>query len=164
MRVSKETRIGLILLAVFALLFGGELLFEWWRGSEAVVVVANAGATPIENFVLSHGGSRSTIPLIAPGSSVRIFINGRDFLTNGPDTASLAFTFRQEGNPLNSFELPDFSPAQLEREGLMLNVRILPDGQVERFGDLNDDTGPPLTRLYRGLRAWFAGMFSIPSF
>ena len=157
MRISKQTRIALVLLALIALLVGGELGFEWWRGSEAVVAVENAGTTPIEDFVLLHGGGKSSIPLIAPGSSVRIFINGRD-------SAPLSFNFRQVGNPLNSFELPEFSPAQLERDGLMLNVRILPDGQVERFGDLNDDTGPPLTRRYRAFRAWLADLFTLRSF
>ena len=152
MRISKKTRIGLIVLAMIALLAAGEVAFEWWRGSEAVVVVENAGTAPIEDFVLTHGDSKSSIPLIAPGSSVRIFINGGG-------ARPLAFNFRQVGNPLNSFELQEFSPAQLERDGLMLNVRILSNGEIERFGDQYNDSGLPLTRHYRAFRTWLADLF-----
>ena len=157
MRVSNQTRVGLIVFATLLILVCGELAFEWWRGSEAVVSVENAGTAPIEGFVLLHGKSKSSIPLIAPGASVRIYISSNE---NSP----LSFTVAQEGNPLNACELPDFSPAQLEREGLMLNVRILPNGEIERFGDVNDNVGPPLTRRYRALRSWVANFFAIPSF
>jgi hypothetical protein len=82
---------------------------------------------------------------IAPGETAKLFLVGL------PKTP-LKLTFRQRGNALTSFELPEFDSALLrkDRSRLVLNVRT---NEVERYQEEDDPS--PLRRGARGAWDWF---------
>jgi len=144
--MSRRERSLWILAAVVALLIGVEVGLNLWRGPEGGVEVENAGAEPIEGLVLTWRGNRSEVGRVAPGASAKVWFSGR-----GTDTLTLRF--RQKGNALGSFEMPGFSPAQLDRDGSRQVLRIRTN-EVERYQDDREPSssaGRFLQGVWRGI-------------
>jgi hypothetical protein len=124
------------LLAVVLLVPASEVVLNLVRGPVAYVVVGNEGTTPIEDLQVVCGRSRAVVAWIAPGSSARVSLAGRQ-------ANSLRLIFRQSGNPLGGYAISDFNPAMMSRDGaqLVFNIR---EGQVERYQ--SEITNEPMAR------------------
>jgi hypothetical protein len=125
--MTRRTRGILIVLAILALLVGSEVVLNLIRGSQGLVQVKNLGNEPIENLVVGFGDRRFEVARIPAGSSSKVYITGSG-------TQTLRLTFRQRGNALSNFHLPDFNPEQMSREGFKLVLLFRPN-EIERFQD-----------------------------
>ena len=65
----------------------------------------------IENLVVSFPGSQVAVGSLAGGESAQVWLSGRE-----KGTLSLSFT--QAGNPMSGFQIPDFDPDEMRRDGL----------------------------------------------
>jgi len=144
--MSRRDRNLWIVAAIVTALVGVEVGLNLWRGPEGCVEVENAGVEPIDDLVLTWRGGRSEVGRVAPGASALVRFSGRGI---GP----LTVQFRQKGNALGSFELPEFSPAQLSRDGLRQVLRVRTN-EVER----NLDDSEPSSSAGRFLQGVWRGI------
>jgi hypothetical protein len=138
--MTKTKRGVLIGIGVVAFLISLELGLNIWRGTQACVEVTNQGAEPIDDLVLTFGSNRVRTGRLDPGASVALYISGV-----GPGT--LGMTFRQQGNPLGSFQIPSFEPSKLKLDNYKLLLNIRPN-EIERSQD-DADPATPLGRLWK---------------
>jgi hypothetical protein len=136
--MTRRTKGKLIVIAILVALVGTEVGLNLWRGSEAMVQVENVGADPIDDLVVTCGDNRVVVGRVSPGESAKVWLRG-----HGP--RMLQLTFSQRGNALGSFQLPGFDPADMNREGFKLVLRIRPN-QVEKFQD-DAEPATPLGRF-----------------
>lgn len=150
--MTRRKRGTLIAVGVVAVLAGAEVALDLARSPEAGVTVENLGDEPVDGLVVSFGDSRSEVARVRPGGAVTVRLGGRG-------EHPLRLTFRQRGNPLGSFELPGFDPAQMNRQGFKLVLRLRPN-EVERFQD-DAEPATPAARLARDAWAWFQSWLGI---
>jgi hypothetical protein len=134
-----------VIVGVILLLIGAEVALRRMHQPVGCVVVGNQGDEPIVGVVASCGASRAEVARIAPGETAKLFLFG-------PPKTPLKLTFRQRGNALASFELPEFDSALLlkDRSRLVLNIRT---NEVERYQEEDDPS--PLRRGAWGAWDWF---------
>ena len=143
---------GTIIVGVVLLLVGAEVGLRRLSAPSGSVVVGNQGEYPIEGLVVTSGGSRASVARIAPGEVARIWLDGRG-------KHPLRLTFRQRGNAVTSFEVPEFDPAMLHNDGnrLVLNVR---PNELERYQEEDDPS--MLRRGAESLWDWIQRWFDSP--
>jgi hypothetical protein len=139
---TKTKRGVLIGLGAVGLMIAVEVGLNVWRGSQACIEVTNQGAEPIDDLVLTLGSSRVAASRIEAGATVALYISSRE-------SGTLLMTFRQQGNPLGTFQIPEFDPARLKADNfkVMLNVRR---NEIERAQE-EADPATPLGRLVKAL-------------
>jgi len=144
--MTRRKRGTLIALGVVAFLVVAEVALDLARSPEAGVTVENAGDEPVDDLVVSFGDRRAEVGRLRPGGSATVRLGGRG-------EHPLRLTFRQRGNPIGSFELPGFNPAQMNGQGFKLVLRLR-SNEVERFQD-NAEPATPAARLARDAWARF---------
>jgi hypothetical protein len=119
-----------VVVGAVLLLIGAEVALRRVQQPAGCLVVGNQGDEPIVGLVASCGASRAEVARIAPGETAKLFLVG-------PPKTPLRLTFRQRGNALTSFEVPEFDTALLRKDGsrLVLNVRT---NEVERYQEEDD--------------------------
>jgi hypothetical protein len=137
----RRLRNTAIVLAVIALLVGGESLLQLLKGPEALVVFENQDDHLIENLVFDSGASHAVVGVVAPGAAAKVLLGGR-----GPSTLQLSY--ESKGSKTKGLQIQGFNPAELSGEGMMLVIRARNNG-IEQFRTV----GEPTTRLGR-LRKW----------
>ena len=151
--MTRRKRGVLVALGLVTLLVTAEVTLNVWRGSQVCVEVANQGATPIEDLVLKLGTSRVSAARVEPGSSTRMYLTGRR-------QGTLLMTFRQQGNPLGTYQIPSFDPAAVSADGFKLVLNVRPN-EIERFQD-DADPATPFGRLCKAAWDVFCSAFEIP--
>jgi len=144
--MMSRPRRKLIIVGVVLLLVAAEIGLDTLREPVACVTVVNDGVAPVERLSISSGRRRAEIAAIAPGESANVYLAGRGRKT-------LALAFRQQGNALTNFEISDFDPAALHREGFKLVISIQAN-QVTRYQEHAEPS--TLGRLGRNVRDWLA--------
>ena len=139
-RRAQTVLIGLIILLV-----GVEIVVRIVQPSRTSVQIVNAGDTPIENLVVVYGGSRVGVGTLPAGESTQVWLTG-----SGKGTLSLEFT--QAGNPMSGFQIADFDPRSMRRDGLKQVLTIMPN-QVMKYMD-DEDYSTPLGRLGGRISDW----------
>jgi hypothetical protein len=141
--LSRRARI--LLISVILLALGLELAVWLLRNSRTSVEIANMGQTPIEELVVTFGGSHVGVGHLSPGDTTRVALSGRE-----KGTLSLSFT--QAGNPMSGFLLQDFDPRSMHSDGLRMVLQIK-SNEVVKFMD--DETATtPLGRLRERISDW----------
>ncbi len=151
--MTKKKRRVLVVVGIVALLLGAEIALNIWRGSQACIEITNQGSTPIEDLVITLGSRRVSVPKIAPQASTRVYLTGRT-------TGTLLMTFHQDGNPLGTYQVPNFDPVSLNSEGfkLILNVRM---NEIEKYQD-DADPATPLGQLWKAFWDSFTKAVELP--
>jgi hypothetical protein len=85
--------------------------------------------------------------------TTRLYLTGRR-------QGTLLMTFHQRGNPLGSFQLPNFDPAMLNGEGFKLVLNVRPN-EIEKFQD-DADPATPIGQLWKAGWDSFRKAFEIP--
>lgn len=142
--MSRGKRYLLAGCALVLALVGGELGLRQLLAPVASVQVINAGREAIEGLRVESGQSQAGVHRIEPGESARLHIRGR-----GPST--LRLSYQQRGSALTNFEVPNFDPPALAREGFMLVLRVR-ENEYERYQD--EDEPSTLSRLGSTLKRW----------
>src|SRR5262245_53837600 len=107
--MSRTSR-KVVAVGVVLLLVGAEVALRRMQRPAGCLVGGNQGDEPIVGLVASCGASRAEVARIAPGETARLFLVG-------PPKTPLKLTFRQRGNALTSFEVPEFDSALLRKDG-----------------------------------------------
>ncbi len=134
MTLTKRHRGALIVAVIVALVIGSEVALELYYRGEALVVVENLGAEPVEGLTLINGTERVEFGKISAGGQAKIYLAGK-----GENT--LRLEFRQRGNALTNYQLPGFAASQMYREGYKLRVRLR-SNEVERFQEESEPATP----------------------
>ena len=144
-------RVKIVLISVIILVLGIEVAVRLTRNSRTGVEIANMGEAPIENLVVSFGGSQVGVGHVGAGDTTRVWLSGRE-----KGTLSLSFT--QSGNPMSGFLVPEFDPRSMRRDGLRLVLHIKPD-EVMKFME-DEVTSTPLGRLRDRISDWVSAELS----
>ncbi|MDR3634425.1 MAG: hypothetical protein P4L84_11520 [Isosphaeraceae bacterium] len=119
-----------VLLGVVLLLVAAELALNALKSPTALVRIVNRGDYPITDLTLSTGASQAEAARIEPEQSVVFQLTGRG---KNP----LVLKFHQFNNPMTDFEIPEFEPRRLRREGAIL-VLELGTKEVVRYQEPDD--------------------------
>jgi hypothetical protein len=141
--LSRRTQI--VVASVILLIVGTEVAVRLARNYRTGVEIANDGDAPIENLVVSFGGSRVAVGQVAVGESTRVWLSGAE-------KGSLSLSFNQTANPLSGFLVPDFDPLGMRRDGLRMVLHIKPN-EVMKFMD-DEVSSSPLGRLREQILDW----------
>jgi hypothetical protein len=133
---------------VLALVVGLEVAVRIAQTGRSRVQIINAGATPIENLVVSYAGTRIRLGSLPPGATGYAYLSGQE-----KGTLDLAFT--QAGNPLTGFQVADYDPRALGRDGLEQVLEVKSDMVTKYLDDAGSIT--PLSRLLDRIRDWIHG-------
>ncbi len=135
----------IVLVCVIALAAALEIVVLLAQSARTRVRIINAGATKIENLVVSYSGSKVSVGELSPGETGYAHLSG-----NQKGTLELAFT--QVGNPMSGFQVPDYDPATLRESSLEQVLEIKAD-QVTRYMEDAEAT-TPLSRLRDRIVNW----------
>jgi hypothetical protein len=135
-----------IILGVLLLLVGAEVGLNAVRVRTAAVKVVNMGDEPIVDLVVVCGDSRAAVERISPSQSVVVRLGGRG-------KKPLKLSYQQLGNAMSGFEVPDFNPGELSRDGSALVLEIR-NNEFTRSHE-PDETPGTLGRLGRNVWGWF---------
>ena len=127
------------------LLVGAEVAVRQWVSPKACVQIINQGDWVMDGLVVSFADSKVVVGRLGVGQSAQVW------LTAGPK-GLLRLDFRQKGNALNGFQVPDFDPEANTRDGFKL-VLIVKTNEVQRFMD-DDDARKDLETLGGRIKRW----------
>jgi hypothetical protein len=144
--MSRRARIILICLVCLAL--GIEVVVRFAGPSKASVKIINGADSMIEKLVVSFGGSQIALGSLAPGDAAVVWLSG-----SKKGTLDLAYT--QKGNPVAGFQVSDYDPRALRRDGLRQVIQIKPN-EVMKYVDDEED-GTPLGKLRGRVSDWIYG-------
>jgi len=135
-----------LIAVILALLAGAaEITVRPWKAAKGCVQIVNQGGSPIEDLVLSYGGTTVRLGHVGVGRSSQAWFTAGNL---GP----LKLQFKQKGSPLTGFEVADYDPASNLRDGLKLVLTIKQD-QVERAVD-DDDSVKARETLIERVKVW----------
>jgi hypothetical protein len=134
------------LLGAVFLLVATEVVLNALKTPVGQVKIVNTGADPILNLVATNGPSRAEAARVDPQDSVVLQISGRG-------KTALALKFNQFNNPVTDFEVAEFDPAALSRQGSRLVLEVRP-GEVMRYQE-PDDTPTRWQRFLDWVRSTF---------
>jgi hypothetical protein len=134
----------IILASLAVLLVGAEVTVRHWVAPKSCVQITNKGDGAIEDLVVSYAGTQVAVGRLPAGQSTQVWLSA------GPK-GLLCLDFKQKGNGLAGFQVPDFDPAEIRRDGLKL-VLIVKPNEVERFMD--DDPLADRETLEDRIRRW----------
>jgi hypothetical protein len=129
------------------LLLGAEWLVRSWKASTGSVQIVNQGDYPMDEVVVTYANTRVTVGSIGAGKSANVWLT-----IAGKGT--LGLEFKQTGNPMKGFQVPEFNPTENLASGLRL-VLTVKDNRVERFMD----DAPPSSSPWQNLSDGFGGLF-----
>jgi hypothetical protein len=139
-------RRGIILLSLTALvLVGAEVAVRRWEAPKACVQIINEGEGVMDDLVVDYAGSKVLAGRLGVGQATQVW------LTAGPK-GPLRLDFRQKGNALSGFQIPDFDPAQNLRDGFKLML-IVKTNEIQRFMD-DDDSRKDRESLGDRIKRW----------
>jgi hypothetical protein len=115
----------IVLSLAVVLLLGAEIAVRQWKAPRACVQIINQGEGPMDDLLASYSGTEVPVGRLVVGQSTHIW------LTAGPK-GSLRLDFRQKGNALKGFQVPDFEPSQMIQDGFKL-VLVVKSNEIQRF-------------------------------
>lgn len=142
---DMSPRARMVLIVLIVLIVGIEVAVRLSRTSRSSVEIANVAEVPIENLVVSFAGSQVGVGNVAAGDTTHVWLSGIE-------KGTLSISFTQAGNPMSGFQVPDFDPGNMRRDGLKLVLHIKPN-EVMKFLD-DEETSTPLGRLRDRIRDW----------
>ena len=134
----------IILVSLAVLLLGAEVGVRQWTAPKVCVQITNKGEGAIEDLVVSYAGSQVAAGRLPVGRSTQVWVSA------GPK-GLLRLDFKQKGNALKGFQIPDIDLAQVRRDGFKL-VLVVKSNEIERFMD--DDPLADRETLEDRVRRW----------
>jgi hypothetical protein len=141
--MSRRARIVLISLAV--LLLAVEIVVRFAVSSRASLQIVNDGDAVIENLIVSFPGSQVAVGHLGAGDSAQVWLSGNE-------KGTLALSFNQKGNPMQGFQVQDFDPRELRRDGFRLVLRVRPN-EVTKYMD-DEVSSTPVGQLGDKISDW----------
>jgi hypothetical protein len=139
---------SLLLLVVTA-----EVALNLLRPPLARVQIVNEGASAIEDLQVVYGGQEVGVARIGPGESARLTFAGWR-------SRDLKLRFQQPDNALTGFDVAEFDPPALSRDGMKLVITVKPN-TFER--GMEDDAAPsPRGRIVEVLGRWLDRALKTP--
>jgi hypothetical protein len=117
----------IILLSVAGLLLGAEVAIRQWMSPKSCVQIINQGDGAMEDVIVTYAGSQVRVGRLPAGQSTHVWLSA------GPK-GLLRLDFKQKGNALMGFQVPDYDPVQNRRDGFKL-VLLVKSNEIQRFMD-----------------------------
>ena len=117
----------IVLSLAAVLLVGAEVSLRQWEAPKACVQIINQGDGVMDDLVVDYADTKVIVGRLAVGQSTHIWLSA------GPK-GPLRLDFRQKGNALRGFQIPDFDPAQNLQDAFKL-VLVVKTNEVQRFVD-----------------------------
>jgi hypothetical protein len=127
------------------LLVGAEVAFRRWVSPKSCVQIINQADGVMEDLVVSYRDTRLALGRLGVGQSINVW------LTAGP-RGPLSLEFRQKGNALRGFQIPEFDPLRDRQDAFKL-VLVVKTNEVQRFME-DDDSAKDKEELVDRLRRW----------
>jgi hypothetical protein len=143
----------IVLAVVVTLLAVVEVVVRRWESPKACVQIINEGGEAIEDLVVYYANSRLPMGRLLRNQSVHVW------LTTGP-VGPLRLEFRQKGNALQGFQIPDFDPSQLIQDSYK-QVLIVGTNQIQRFAQ-EDDTRKNQESVGEIIKRWLKAELNQP--
>ena len=144
---NMSRRAWIILISLAALLLGIEVVVRFSGSSRASVQIVNDGDAVLENLIVSFPGSRVAVGSLTGGDSAQVWLSGHE-------KGTLALSFTQAGNPMSGFQIPDFDPREIHRDGFRLVLHIR-QNEVTKYMD-DEESSTPMSRLGDKISDWVA--------
>jgi hypothetical protein len=139
--------------SLLLLVVSAEVALNLFHPPLARVQIVNEGRTAIEDLQVLYGRQEAGVIRIRPGESAHLSFAGwrrRD----------LKLKFQQPDNALTGFEVAEFDPPALSRDGLKLVITVKPN-TFER--GMEDDALPsPRGRIFEVLGSWLGRVLKTP--
>ena len=119
------------LTVLIALLVAAEVAVRRWERPKACLQIVNEADGVIEDLVVTYADTRLPAGRLLKGHSVHVW------LTAGP-MGPLRLEYRQKGNAIQGFQIPDFDPDRLVEDSYKQVLTIGPN-QINRYVD-EDET------------------------
>jgi hypothetical protein len=143
--MSRPKRNLIVAGSLVLLVVAAEVALNLLRPPMARVQIVNEGRSAIEDLQVVYGRQEAGVARIGPGESAHLTFAGwrrRD----------LNLKFQQPDNALTGFEVAEFDPPALSRDGMKLVVIVKPN-TFER--GLEDDAAPtPRGRIVEVMGQW----------
>jgi hypothetical protein len=137
----------ILLALVLVVLVGAEVAFRQWVAPKACVQIVNQGDGAMDDLSVSYADTKITAGRLGVGQSTQVW------LTAGPK-GLLRLDFRQKGNALGGFQVPDFDPNQNIQDGFKL-VLVVKTNEVQRFVE-DDDSRKDAETLGERIKRWIS--------
>jgi hypothetical protein len=131
------------LTVLIALLAAAEIGARRWVRPKACIQIINECDEIMDDLVVSYAETRVPVGRLLKGHSAQVW------LTAGP-AGPLRLDFRQKGNALQGFQIPEFDPGRLV-EDASKQVLVVRTNEIQRYAD-RDETWEPDESL--GTRIW----------
>jgi hypothetical protein len=116
----------IIVLSVLAvLLVGAEVTLRNWQSPKACIQIINDGDGAMEDLVIDYANTKIPVGRLGMKQSTHVWI------TAGPK-GPLRLDFRQKGNALRGFQVPEFDPTQNIEDFFKL-VLVVKTNEIQRF-------------------------------
>ena len=151
--MSRPKRNLIVAGALVLLVIAAEVALNLLQPPLARVQVVNEGEAAIEDLRVAYGRKEAGIARLGPGESVHLSFAGwgrRD----------LSLKFQQRGNALTGFEVGEFDPPELCRDGAKLVIVVKPN-TFERAQE-DDPALSPRGRAFEFLGQWLERALTAP--
>ena len=136
----------IIVLAILAvLLIGAEVMLRQWQSPKACIQIINDGDGALEDLVLDYADTKIPVGRLGMKESTHVWV------TAGPK-GPLRLDFRQKGNALKGFQIPDYDPMQNLQDYFKLVV-VVKNTEIQRFVE-DDEARPKPESLGERLKNW----------
>jgi hypothetical protein len=144
----------IVALAVLAaLLVAAEVTIRRWESPKACVQIINDCDGILEDLVVVYAETRMPVGRILKNQSAHTW------LTAGP-LGTLRLEYRQKGNAIQGFQIPDFDPGRLIQDSSKL-VLVVGTNQIQRYVE-EDDTRRDKESLGEMIRRWLRSELDPP--
>jgi hypothetical protein len=141
--MSRRACIALVSMTI--LILGLEIAVRFSQSARTGIEIINAGDSLLQNLVITFEGSHVVVGDVAAGQSAHVWLSG---IAKG----TLTLSFTQAGNPMSGFQIADFDPRSIRRDGLKQVVQIKSNEVVKYMDD--EESSTPLARLRDRIRDW----------
>jgi hypothetical protein len=115
---------------LIALLVAAEVAIRRWERPKVCVQIVNEGDGVMEDLVVYYADTRLPVGRLPKGHSVHVW------LTAGP-IGPLRLEYRQKGNAIQGFQIPDFDPGHLIEDAYK-QVLAVGTNQIQRSVDVDE--------------------------
>ena len=137
--------IALSLLAI--LLVAAEVTLRKWQSPKACIQIINEGDGVMEDLVLNYADTQIPVGRLGMRQSTHVWV------TAGPK-GPLRLDFRQKGNALKGFQIPEFDPQQ-NLEDFFKLVVIVKTNEIQRFVEDDESRQNPKS-LRERVKEWLS--------
>jgi hypothetical protein len=140
----------LVLSLLAFLLIGAEVTLRRWQSPKACIQIINDGDGVMEDLVLDYADTKIPVGRLGMKLSTHVWV------TAGPK-GPLRLDFRQKGNALKGFQIPEYDPQQNLQDFFKM-VLVVKSNEIQRFVE-DDEFRKKPESLGDRVKQWLSSEF-----